>query len=33
MDRDGFSKDDKAKMCLSRETLEGLRITGTFVIR
>ena len=26
--REGFSKSEKAMMCHSRETLEGLHITG-----
>jgi hypothetical protein len=28
MGREGFTKDEKKKMMLSLETLEGLRITG-----
>ena len=31
-ERQGVSKPEKKRMCLSRETLEGLRITGKFHI-
>ncbi len=30
-DRDGFSRAQKAMMTLSRETIEGLRITGRYL--
>ena len=29
--REGLTPTEKAKMCLSRETLEGLHITGMLV--
>ena len=30
--REGFTPTEKARMCLSRETLEGLHITGMLII-
>lgn len=30
--RDGFTAAEKTMMTLSRETLEGLRVTGTYII-
>lgn len=32
MARKGFTKSELAMMCISNETLEGLHMTGTYII-
>ena len=30
-EREGFSKDERKRMTLSQETLDGLRMTGMYI--